>query len=143
MPRGRPAKPLAEKIANGTHRKDRKTVADAAPPPPAKALTPPPEVTPALRPKWDAIVADLEAVGVVTDTDLIRLARAFRQLGNAILFQTQLEECLIDPEASPSDKAKFQSSVTSATASFVSIVAELERSVKLRPRTEKGMDWES
>jgi hypothetical protein len=82
-------------------------------------------------------------VGVVTDTDLIRLARAFRQLGNAILFQTQLEECLIDPEASPSDKSKCQSSVTSATASFVSIVAELERSVKLRPRTEKGMDWES
>ena len=140
--KGRPATPAATKKATGTHRKDRPTVADAAPPPPASHLDAPPDIEVTLVPKWRKITADLDGVGIVTETDLIRLSRAFRQLANAMLFQIQLEATLRDPEASPSDKTKFQSAITSATTSFNSIVSDLERSVKLRPHTAKVDEWE-
>lgn len=143
MARGTPPLPTATKKARGTYRKDRQTVAEAAPPPAACRFDPPSEVAPKHREHWAKIVADLDAVGIVSDTDLIRLARAFRQLGNAVLFQAQLEEAMVDPEASPSDKTKYQSAITSATSSFNGIVESLQRSVALHPKAEQGEGWES
>lgn len=141
--KGRPPKPAAAKAKAGTARKDRRTIADAAPPPPAVDLSAPQSVRDnELETQWDTIIHDLDACGIITKTDLLGLETALAQYHNYEIWQLQLAETLSDPEASASDKTKTQGAINSALSSYHSIIAGLERSVKLRPKAEKGEEWE-
>jgi hypothetical protein len=135
MPVGRPPKSAAEKKRAGTARKDRRTTADAPPPPKAKTTACPPEVPKALAPKWAVIIADLEAVGIVSNTDLARLVRAFAHLAKAQKIEASYNDALAAGDTSAI--SKLQSAFASADNTFCKIVGDVERGVKLRPKEIK------
>lgn len=117
----------------------------AAPKPEAGSLSAPKDLPRELRDTWKHVVSDLSAIGTVSNTDICRLAGAFRQLGNSLAFQAMLDAAFDDPDATPSDKAKYQSAISSATAAYSRIIGDLETQIAKRPTKEapkKGTDIE-
>lgn len=140
-PPGRPPKSAAAKKAAGTHRKDRLTEADAPPPPDAKKVSPPEGLPRSLAAEWLRLLADLQAVGVVSNTDVDRLKTAFACKANADEIQKALDLALRAREAT--GISKLQSAHASAVKTADSIIAAVERAVKLRPKPKgSGETWE-
>jgi len=134
MPKGRTPKPVEEHKKAGTYRRDRHAARDSGEAKPAQDKAPPAALPAELCVQWADAVADLEAVGIVTKTNLSMLERAFVQLGNSMKLQTKFEESLQSKEATPSDMSKFQSATSSATASYLRLMLEVQRAVKLNPK---------
>lgn len=138
MPSGRPPKSAAQKKAAGTHRKDRRTAADAPPPPPAMDKSPPPGLSEKLAAEWGRLIKDLEAVGVVAASDLDRLATAYECRKNAEEIQVIYNAALEARDVV--SVGKLQSSHASAVKTADSIIAAVERAVKLRPLKDED-EW--
>lgn len=134
MPKGRTPKTAEEHKKDGTYRKDRHGARATGEAKPAQDKTPPASLPTELHGNWNDAVADLEDVGVVTKTDLAMLERAFVQLGNSMKLQAKFEESLRNDEATPSDMSKYQSATASATASYLRLLLEVRRAVKLNPK---------
>jgi len=134
MPKGRTPKTIEEHKKAGTYRKDRHASRAVGEAKPAKDKSPPASLPTTMHTQWADAVADLEDVGVVTKTDLAMLERAFVQLGNSMKLQAKFEESLRNDEATPSDMSKFQSATSSATASYLRLLLEVRRAVKLNPK---------
>ncbi|HRW25565.1 MAG TPA: hypothetical protein P5298_14245 [Spirochaetia bacterium] len=138
MPKGRTPKTVEEHKKAGTYRKDRHAARASGEAKPAKDKAPPASLPADLHGHWYDAVADLEDIGIVTKTDLAMLERAFVQLGNSMKLQAKFEESLRNDEATPSDMSKFQSATSSATASYLRLVLEVRRAVKLNPKKPAG-----
>ncbi len=134
MPKGRTPKTADEHKKAGSYRKDRHAALGVGEAKPAEDKNPPKSLPADLYDQWADAVADLENIGVVTKTDLAMLERAFVQLGNSIKLQTKFEESIKNNEATPSDMSKFQSATSSATASYLRLMLEIRRAVKLNPK---------
>jgi hypothetical protein len=132
-------KPLAEHAKAGTLRKSRHK--PETPPPPANDKTAPAGMSKALTVEWRSIVSDLEAQGIVSMTDLTRLAQAFKIKANAERIQANLDEAMND--GNPSNIAKLQSAHASAVRTADGLIVLVERAVKLRPKKEEADAWES
>ncbi len=140
MPRGKPAKTLAEHKAAGTYRKDRHKVLEAPPPPAAQNYEPPSDLPKHLHETWRTIIADLRAMGTVSRTDLSILELAFGHLRNAERIQALFDEKINDAETTTSDVGKLQSALASATSAHSKLIADIARQVKLRP-APPSTDW--
>lgn len=134
MPKGRTPKSIEEHLKDGTYRKDRHGKNPTAKAKPAASMAPPASIPKELIADWKKYVADLGDLGIVTLTDLSMLERAFAMLSNAMKLQKMFDEALTDPEQTPSDIVKLQSGASSATATFLRLVLEVRRAVKLNPK---------
>lgn len=122
-------KTIEELIAAGTYRPSRHGPRLQATAAPADDFAAPPEIPASLHTRWAEVVADLRAVGVVTRTDVVLLARAFSQLDNAEKFQQLLDKQLAEG-GDVSSLAKIQNASANATASFLRLVITVRDAVR-------------
>lgn len=108
---------------------------------PAVDYSAPSSLSPKLAEAWDHTIDDLKAQGVITKTDLDRLARAYRCLANADRMQETLNAAL--STFNPSGVSRIQSALASSIKTADSLMASVERAVRLRPKPgDKGDEWE-
>jgi phage terminase small subunit len=123
----------------GTVRKGMKPEPPAIP---AADYSAPSSLSPKLKEAWGHTIDDLKVLGVITRTDLDRLARAYRCLANADKMQGTLDAAL--STFNPSAVSRIQSALASSMKTADSLIASIERAVRLRPKPEsKADEWES
>ena len=93
MPTGRPRKPAAIHVREGTYRADRHAEADPLVPVAAAVPTKPPASLPKdVAPEWHAVATWLSSVGIVKEADLALLAEGLVELHNARAAQKEIDK---------------------------------------------------